>query len=256
MRSPEVRHRLELLRHLVGRDFRLRYHGAALGILWSVLLPLTQLLVLVFLFQRVVPLGIEGYPAFVYSGLLPWAWFSASLGAAGGLFVGNRDLVRRPDFPVGLLVVVNVLSNLLVYLVSLPLLLALTLAYGKMPGPTLAALPVLVAIEAGLLVGLGLLVATANVFYRDVQHLVTVALSLLFYLTPVFYRSEQVGAAAGVVLRLNPVAALVVAHRSVCFEGTWPPPEALVGGFLVSALALVSGWLIHRRHVAELVDRL
>ena len=68
--------RVEVVRHLVRRDFRLRYHDSSLGVAWSLLLPLTQLLVLVFLFQRVVPLGIDAYPAFVFSGLLPWSWFS------------------------------------------------------------------------------------------------------------------------------------------------------------------------------------
>jgi hypothetical protein len=86
--------RLELVAHLVWRELRLRYHGSVLGASWVVLQPLAQLVTLVFLFSRVVPLGIEAYPAFVFSGLLPWAWFSASLAAAGGAFVGNRDLPR------------------------------------------------------------------------------------------------------------------------------------------------------------------
>ncbi len=256
MWPPRVRQRLDLVRHLVARDFRLRYHGSLLGVLWSVLLPLTQLLVLVFLFQRVVPLGIEGYPAFVYSGLLPWTWFSSSLAAAGGVFVGNRDLIRRPDFPSGLLVLVNVMANLLVYLVSLPLLLALLWVYGRPPGAALAIVPLLLLVQAMLLVGLGLAVATVNVFYRDVQHLVTVGLSLLFYLTPVFYRADQAGAAALVVLRLNPMATLVTAHRAVCLENVVPPLATLASMTATAALALALGWVVHRAHIAEVVDRL
>ena len=76
-------YRLDLILHLVWRDFVLRYKGSVLGVLWYLLPPLTQLLVLVFLFGRVVPLNIEAYPAFVFCGLLPWTWFGTCLGSAG-----------------------------------------------------------------------------------------------------------------------------------------------------------------------------
>src|SRR2546425_11264911 len=89
-------YQFDLISHLVQRDFRLRYTGTLLGLLWSVALPLIQLLVFVFLFARVVPLVIEAYPAFVFSALLPWTWFSSSLGSAGGLFAVNPAQVWGP----------------------------------------------------------------------------------------------------------------------------------------------------------------
>ena len=201
------RHRADLVLHLARREFSLRYHDSALGVLWSLLLPLAQLLVLVFLFQRVIPLGIEAYPAFVLSALLPWSWFSASVGAAGGLFVGNRDLVRQPGFAPAILVFVNALSNLISLLVSLPILLVLLGWYGREPGVSLLVLPVLLIIQCLLIVGLGLAVATLNVFYRDVQHIVTVGLMLLFYMTPVFYRTNEVGEMAFGLAQLGLAAA-------------------------------------------------
>jgi lipopolysaccharide transport system permease protein len=76
-------YRIDLIRHLVWRDFVLRYKGSVLGVLWYLLPPLAQLLVLVFLFGRVVPLNIEAYPAFVFCGLLPWTWFSTCLNSGG-----------------------------------------------------------------------------------------------------------------------------------------------------------------------------
>src|SRR3972149_3463733 len=111
---------VDLIRHLAWRDFTLRYKGSVLGILWSLLPPLIQLGVLVFLFRKVIPLDIEAYPAFVFSGLLPWIWFTACLNAAGGLFIYNRDLVRRPNFKPLTLVAVNTLSNLIHFLMFLP----------------------------------------------------------------------------------------------------------------------------------------
>jgi ABC-type polysaccharide/polyol phosphate export permease len=101
--------RLDLLLHLVCRDFAVRYRKSALGVLWSVVPTLTQLLVLVFLFKKVVPLGIEAYPVFVLSALLPWAWFGNCVASSSLLFSNHRDLVRRPNFEPSTLVTVNTL---------------------------------------------------------------------------------------------------------------------------------------------------
>src|SRR5262245_63578733 len=115
-------YQFDLICHLVQRDFRLRYTESVLGVLWSVVLPLVQLLVFVFLFGKVVPLDIDDYPAFVFSALLPWTWFSNCVSSAGGLFTSNRDLLRRPHFAPATLVVVNTLSHLLTYVVTLPIM--------------------------------------------------------------------------------------------------------------------------------------
>src|SRR4030042_3098432 len=108
--QKSLTYRFDLLCHLVWRAFGLRYKRSVLGVFWSLLSPLVQLLVLVFLFGRVIPLNIEAYPAFVFSALLPWVWFSSCLSSSGGLFIHNRDLVRRPNFTPSTLIVVNTLS--------------------------------------------------------------------------------------------------------------------------------------------------
>ena len=157
--------------HLVRRDFVLKYKGSFLGVLWSIILPLFELLVLVFVFGKVINLRIEGYPAYVFTTLLPWNWLSLSLASAGGLFVGNRDLIRRPNCEPVFLVLVGALSNLVNYIMFLPILILLLIIYGRGPTTLLLIFPLLICIQTILIVGLGLIIATANVFYRDVQHL-------------------------------------------------------------------------------------
>src|SRR3990172_11455794 len=113
LRIHPFRYYIDLTWNLVQRDFILRYKGSFLGVLWVLLVPLTHLLVLVFIFVRVVPLNIDAYPAFVFTALLPWTWFSNCLTSSGGLFTNNRDLIRRPNFPPLILIAVNTFSNLL-----------------------------------------------------------------------------------------------------------------------------------------------
>jgi ABC-type polysaccharide/polyol phosphate export permease len=88
LRWRRWRHRVDLLSHLARREFSMRYHDSTLGVLWFLAVPLA-----------------------VFSGLLPWSWFAASVGSAAGLFLGNRDLVRQPGFSPAILVIVNALSN-------------------------------------------------------------------------------------------------------------------------------------------------
>jgi len=256
-RNPRYRRLIyyfDLMSHLIWRDFSLRYKRSVLGIVWSLVLPLSQLLVLVFLFQSVVPLSIESYPVFVFTALLPWSWFSSSISSACSLFMSNRDLVRRPDFAPLLLMLVNTLSNLLAYLVALPLLLVMLLFYNIAPTPALAFLPILLIIQSLLIIGISMIVATLNVFYRDVQHIVGVVLTLLFYLTPVFYRSQSVVEKYHVLYTLSPITALIQAYRAIFFYGVMPAWSALAFVAISGLFLCVVGLLIFVWRQHEIVD--
>lgn len=244
----------DLICHLVRRDFSLRYKRSVLGVLWSLMQPLAQLMVLVFLFEKVVPLNIDAYPVFVFSALLPWTWFSACLSSAGGLFVGNRDIVRRPNFIPANLVIINTLSNLITFLLALPILFAMLVLYGKTLTLYLLYLPLLMLLQGIFVAGLGLIIATLNVFYRDVQYVIGVALMLLFYMTPVFYQSQTVSKGYRTLYVLNPIAVLIESYRAIFFYGTAPEWSALllvgVAGLVVCGMS----YLIYRLFLHRVFD--
>jgi lipopolysaccharide transport system permease protein len=252
--SKQLIYRFDLLRHLVWRDFSLRYKHSVLGLLWSLLLPLAQLLVIVFLFQAVVPLNIEAYPAFVFCALLPWGWFSSSLSSACGLFINNRDLVRHPNFAPATLMTVNTLSYLITFLAALPILGIVLAMYGRAMTLALLMLPVLLLIQGILTAGLSLIIATFNVFYRDVQHIVIVALMLLFYLTPVFYRPQAVAEKYHIVYKLNPIAVLIQSYRTILFEGVYPAWGSLLFTCVVSVAVYSLGYFMYRRRQHDIID--
>ena len=245
---------MDLIWHLVWRDFVLRYKGSVLGVLWSFLPPLAQLLVLVFLFGRVVPLNIEAYPAFVFCGLLPWIWFSTCLNSAGYLFIGNRDLVRRPHFNASTLVITNILSNLLHLLLFLPILIVLLAIYNRGVTFNLLFLPLLIFIQLILTMGLGLMIATLNVFYHDVQQIVNVALMLVFYLTPVFYSLQIIPERFQLIYRINPIALLVYNYRRVFFYGSIPDWEQLLVSGGLSLVIFVLGCMVYLRGLNDIYD--
>ena len=254
--SRKLRHRYDLTLHLVKRDLRLRYRESVLGWFWAVLLPGAQAAVLVFVFQYVLQLGIESYAAFVFAGILPWTWFSNSLAAATGQFLENRDLVRQPGFSPPLLVVVVMISNFFAFLAGLPVLALLMWWFGKPVSAAVAYFPLLVLVEALLIAGAGIFVATLNVFYRDVYYLVSVGTMLLFYLTPVFYEPPASLPAYQFVMLMNPAAGLVESFRSIFLYGSAPPAAAFASCTIVSVALLAASSFLWIRTSSEVFDEL
>lgn len=253
--SPTSRRRraLDLSLVLARRDLQVSYGATAFGLLWAPAAVVVQVAVLGFVFAEVVPLDVDDYPAFLFTGVAAWHLASTAIGGAGDAFTSNRDLVRRPGFPDAVLPVVVVLRSLAAYLLGLPIVLGVLLASGRLD-VTVAALPLVLVVTVAFLVGPAFLVATAQVRHRDVIHVVRVALAVLFYATPVFYAEDRLPDRYQWVADVNPFAGLVTLHRDVLYEGAWPDPRRLVvlvafaaAGILVAAVAFGRG----RHHLAD-----
>jgi lipopolysaccharide transport system permease protein len=246
----------DLLREFVGRDIKLRYRRSVLGIAWSLLNPLAQLLVYSVVFQAFLPLGIPNYPAFLFAGLLAWNWFRTSVHGASGAIVDNRELVLRPGFPVGILPAVVVTSCLVHFVLGLPVLLAVLIASGHWPSTAIFGLPLVLVIQFALSLGLAYLAATCHVFFRDTQHLLDLLLLLGFYLTPVFYHRGSIPPEYQLLYTLNPMAHLVDAYRHVLVLGEMPDPGELLVVGLVSVSLLALGYAVFRNASGRFVDEL
>ncbi len=232
----------DLLRELVARDMKLRYKGSVMGIAWSLLNPLAQLLVFSFIFKLILPLNIPNYTAFLFTGLLVWTWFQTSLFAATTAIIEGEALIKRPGFPTAILPVVTVLSNLIHFLIALPLLMLFLIITGVGIQWTIVLLPLVVAVQFLFALSLAYFAATFHVTFRDTQHLIGVALMLLFYLTPIFYDSSVVPEQFQFVYRLNPILHLIEAYRAILVEGVLPAVLPMLGLTAVSALLLFIGY--------------
>jgi lipopolysaccharide transport system permease protein len=245
----------DLTRVLVDRDLSIRYGSTAFGLLWAPSLVLVQMAVLSFIFVRVVPLDVDDYPAFLFSGLLAWHLASTALGSGGDAFTGNRDLVRRPGFPLLVLPVVGAARAVTAYLLALPVLLLVVAASGRLT-PSAIALPVVAVTTLLLVLGPALVVATLNVRYRDVGPFVQVLLSVVFYATPVFYAEEQLPDRFRWIADANPLAWVVTLHRQVLYDGSWPDLGRLAASLVVAVVCLALALVLFRRAEAHLADEL
>jgi lipopolysaccharide transport system permease protein len=248
-------HGAELVIHLVGREFHIRYRRAYLGWLWALAQPLARLLVLTIVFTRILPLGIPNYAVFLFTGLIAWTWFAAGVSSATTSAIDRRDLLLRPNVPRAAVPVVSVLTDGLDYAAALPVLAAFLIIEGGIPVTALA-LPLLLAIQLLLTIGLGYALCAANVYLRDVRIVVEVALLLGFYLTPVFYDAESVPAGYRFLLQLNPMARLLNAYRDILVEGRLPEPGPLFVLLASCTAIFVAGYSIYRRTSPAFVDEL
>jgi lipopolysaccharide transport system permease protein len=225
---------------LIARDFKLRYKRSIFGIIWSLLVPLAQLAVLYLVFERIVPLNIPHYTAFLFTGILPWNWLQSSLLMSALTVIDNRELIKQVGFPVALLPTITVGSQFVHFLLTLPILAAFLARDGFQLNPTQVALPLIIVIEFVLILSLAYIVATLQVQFRDTQYLVGIVLFLFFYLTPVFWDAASVPEPYRSIMLLNPLAVLLNAYRAVLVHRQWPEfvPLLAVGGGSLLLLAM------------------
>jgi lipopolysaccharide transport system permease protein len=254
-RAHSARYLLDLTSHLVGRSLARRHRRSLLGWVWSLALPVAQLAIFSLVFGRILPLNVPNYASFLFIGISMWTWFSTSTMLAVGSLEANRSLVLRPRFPSAVLPVTAVLTGLVDYLFAVPVLLLIVGIQVGLSWSVLALLP-LVAIQLVLCVGVAWLVAPLNVFFRDVQHAVTIALLLGFYLTPVFYDRSAAPSSLSWVYDYNPMARLLEAERAALLEGTWPKAGPLLALTLVLLVAAVAAFAAFRRVQHRLPDEL
>jgi lipopolysaccharide transport system permease protein len=240
--------RRELVLTLARRDVRARYQQSILGIYWTAINPLATAAVytVVFSFIARVPVGSPPYAVFVLSGLVPWSFFSNALVNATSSLVGMAGLLTKIAFPREILPLAAILARLVDLVASLAVLLLVMAWFGLPPRWTMLLLPIPIVIELAFLVGLGLILSAANLFYRDVGQLLSVLLSLWIFLTPVVYPLDLVPTSLRLWIALNPLTPVVVACRALIVEGQVPDFGSLGGSAAISFLFLVVGYALFK----------
>jgi ABC-type polysaccharide/polyol phosphate export permease len=243
----EVVDRRDLLLNMIRADLSSRYRTTTLGVLWFILTPLLLALILSVVFQYLLRLGIPDYPLFVLSALLPWTFFQAGVMASTTSVSKSVDLVKRTRIPRIFLPVSAVAASAVHFGAALLVLLGILIVSGKPLTPALLLLPGLILIQTTCVIGVGLIAASANVFYRDVELLLGAGLRALFYLTPTVYPLDYVPEGWRLIYLLNPMAGLTQAYRDVLLHGRLPAMDVLAMSVLTSAVALLIGAVVFSR---------
>ena len=250
--------RRDLLWHMTVRHLRGQYKQSVLGYAWAFVNPLSQMLILTFVFSTILRFQSEGlpYPLFLFVGLIPWMFFSGAVSSATESVVGAAGLVTKVYFPREVLPTAAVFTKLVDLAFGLVILGALMVYYGEPPELTSWWLPVLFAIHTVFILGLAYPLAALNLFFHDVRFLVGVALTLWFYLTPVLYPVDLVPERYQIVYDLNPNSLFINAYRRVLLHGESPGLEKVLLGLAIAVGTFLIGYYLFKRMEPTFADRI
>lgn len=238
----------DLLVLFVQKELKIKYKGTALGFLWSLLNPLLMMVVYSLVFSLIGRFQVERYPIFLLSGMLPWNAFTISISTASMTIVGNGNLIRRVNFPREFLPLSAVFASIINLILSLLILFAFALVYRQPLGPPLIVLPLLLLLQLMLTAGVCLVLSGLMVYFRDIENLVTIAITVLFFVTPIIYPLSALGHHnLRWVLQLNPMGWLVGAYQSIWHDNVWPDPHFLLALAATSVASLAFGMWAFRR---------
>lgn len=237
-----------LLRNLVVKDLKLKYRGSVLGFVWSLANPLLMIAVYTVAFTYILQLRTPGFVFYLMLGILSWTFFANAIAMSSGAIVDNGALVRSVWFPRAILPFATVLFNFAQYLLTvavfLPILMVL---YDKPPAAPALAYPIFLLLQVIFTAGLALLLSVGTAFFRDVRHLVDVALAILFWTTPIVYETTRLPPRVRTLILLSPLSPFVTAYHDIFYYQRWPPAEVWGLAVLYAAVTFAAGlWLMTR----------
>lgn len=261
----------ELMWMLAWRDIRVRYKHSLLGIAWAVIPPVAMMLIFTFVFGQIVRVdntkltghAVLPYQLFALSGLVPWTFFANGLTGAIGSLVANRPLVTKIYFPREVFPLSAIISAFVDFAIASVVLLFLTVVLHFVPNGwhfqvswNILLLPVVVGVQVAFMLGLGLLLSMANLFYRDVGFLFRSIIQLWMFVTCVVYQLDATAGWKRVVIQLNPMTPIIRAYRDCLILGRPPFDAAFAGAVAIAAVVLFVGWSWFRRREFEFAENI
>ncbi len=266
----EIASRRELFVNLTLRELRGKYKRSVLGWAWSLLNPLTTMLLYSFVFGFILeikpetgdPSGLHNFALYLMCGLLPYNFLSLSMSGGMGSLIGNSNLIKKTYFPREIMVGANTASWLVSFFIEMGLLVVALLIVGNGVLVWLPAVVLLIALQTMFVLGLALALSAAAVYFRDLEHLLGLVLQAWFYSAPIVYPMALVtdrlseGSLALTLYNLNPLTRFVSAYRDLLYSLRWPPADEL--GYLVvlSVATLVIGYKLFGRLEGRLAEEL
>jgi len=214
--NREFTRKRDLLWLLTKKEITLKYKRTVLGIFWSLLNPILLTIVLFIAFKIFMRIQMENYTFFLLSALFPWNWFSASITMSTGALIGNVNLIKKIRFPRHFLILSTILGQFVNFIFALPIIIGFSYFYGKGPGINwFLSIPILIAIQFTVTIGTCLVISMVNAYFRDMEYIIGVVVSMLFWMTPIIYPLDIVPETYRIFLILNPLTYLITAWRDI-----------------------------------------
>jgi ABC-2 type transport system permease protein/lipopolysaccharide transport system permease protein len=243
-----------VVQNMVVQELRVRYQRSVLGFLWTLLHPILMMTTLTLVFSQLF--HKDRYAIFLFAGMVPWGFLNGSLNDCAFCIIQNENLIRKIYLPKLVFPLAKVLINLSTFVLSMGALFVLLKPLGARFSPALVALPAVIGLLFAFTLGLGLVVATANTFFRDCGHLVSVFLQAWYFATPIIYELTDLPERVRWRFWLNPAYPFVRMFQAIIRDGGWPDGITFLAAAGVAAASLGVGYAAFKSQEDKLVFRL
>jgi ABC-type polysaccharide/polyol phosphate export permease len=242
---------------LVTKDFKLKYRSSILGVVWSLINPLSLMLVYILAFQYIIGSPIENFTLYLISGLFPWTFFASGMQQSTESVIQSGALIKNVNFPKEIIPLTDILFNFVEFLITM--VVYLFIAFGILNAKMSVAIlsfPLLLVFQFMFMFGIGMSLSAVAVYFRDLQHIVEVLIQPIFWLTPIIYDVGMVPDLFRPYLNLNPFAAFITAYHDVFYRAVVPSKVDFLSIVVWTIFSLVIGFTLFNRyksHFAETV---
>ena len=237
----------ELLKTNVQKEIRGKYKNSFLGVLWSFLNPLLQICVYALVFPLILKVEHPNYVIFLCVALIPWTFFTSCIQQSASTMLQNGNIIKKVYFPREILPISVVTSGTINFLISTIIIFAFLLIFGLGITKYVLYFPIILIIQYFLQLGISLILSSVTVYLRDLEHLIGVALQLLFYATPIVYAAEAIPEDFKFIIEYNPMTYIINGYRDIFYNQTSPDMLALGILFIIAIALCVVGYLIFNK---------
>jgi lipopolysaccharide transport system permease protein len=245
-----------LVYNLVSRNLKIKYHRSLLGILWTLISPISMALVYYFVFKVVLQIEQKHYLVLILGGVLPWTFFSQTLSEGADSIIGSWGLLSKVPIPLPVFPLVGAITNLVTLFMSIPVLLAAMVFTDCALSAPLLILPAAYFLLFIVTYSISSILSVACVFLRDLRHVVSILLQVWFYATPVIYQESMVPVKYEWVFNINPVGQVFIMFQKILGRGEWPTFYNISVATLWAFVLFTAAAFLHKYVFKNVVERI
>ena len=252
----ELYDRRTVLWILVWQQLILRYRRTLLGYLWSLINPLLMMSIMAVVFSTLFKADLKTFTVFLFAGMIPWNFFSSVVIQSSSAFINNEGLIKKIYLPKIIFPLSICLSLLVDSVLSFFTLFIIILAIGGTLSWAVFFLPIAYLLLLLFSFGIGLIMSVATVFFRDLQHIIVIAMQGLFFLTPIFYKRDAITGKVQWLVNINPITTFIDLFRSPLYHATLPTLTVIIKAVAFAVLAMTIGLFFFLKQEKKVVFRL
>ena len=223
----------------VKKDIRGKYKASFLGVLWSFINPLLQVLVYAIVFPYIMRTPIDNYLVFLICGIIPWTWFVTSITSGTTSITDNANLIKKVYFPREILTISAVSSGMVNFAISCIIILLFAIFSGIGLSWHIVFLPLVMLLQFIIQLAFAFLLSAFNVYVKDVQYMVAFVINLAFYATPILYNASMfAGSKFAILFKINPVAYIIESYRNIFYSHHIPGLKSMLVLYIIGLVIL------------------